>query len=124
MRLFSIFSSKFVDGGARHLFEEKGIIETENKKQDLERATEDAIEAGAEDVKLIEDQLQFISCANTFAKVQKNLFEMGYVIKNANIEYIPIKLQPLKESDMDICSNLYDKLENLQEVVKLHDNIE
>lgn len=120
----TFFSSKYVDGGARHLFEEKGIIDAENKGKDLEMATEDAIVAGAEDVKLCNDQLQFVSSPSTFVSVQKNLIQMNYSIKSASVEFIPVKMQPISEADMDLCSSLYEKLENLQEVVKLHDNIE
>ncbi|XP_018569002.1 translational activator of cytochrome c oxidase 1 [Anoplophora glabripennis] len=120
---------KFGDGGGTHLFEEKGIIETEipdqsvNKEGILDTATGHAIESGAEDVKLIDDVLEF-SCGKTsLSQVVRALEQLNYKIVSASVEYIPLKAQTLQESDLALYRSLYEKLENLPEVVRLSDNI-
>lgn len=93
-------------------------------ENELERATDNAIEAGAEDVALLEENiLKFVCSPSTFANVQNNLEKLNYKIISANIDYVPIKTQSLSETDLEVCSNLYDKLEAMQEIIKLYDNI-
>lgn len=116
-------SSKFSDGGGRHIFEEKGIIYAQNPQIDIEKATEDAIESGAEDVNLDEDHFEFICAESSFQSVQNNLVKKDYLIASADIEFIPLKRQSLSEEDLQVCLHLYDKLEALPEVIKLHNNV-
>ncbi|KAJ8971252.1 hypothetical protein NQ314_000793 [Rhamnusium bicolor] len=122
--------SKFGDGGGMHLFEEKGIIEAEstgetsNEEEMLEKATEHAIESGAEDVKIVEGNLvQFVCGKFNLLKVVSNLEQLKYKVTSASVEYIPLKLQNLQERDLALCHSLYQKLENMPEVMILSDNI-
>lgn len=112
-----------------HSFEEKGVILTDpqtDKSGDelLEVATEHAIEAGAEEVKVLEDNSLEFHCAKTsFGQVVQELEKSGYKITSASIEYTPVQYQNLNDSELEICKKLYDKLEALPEVVRLSDNI-
>ncbi|XP_017781963.1 PREDICTED: probable transcriptional regulatory protein Pmob_0807 [Nicrophorus vespilloides] len=120
------YSCKFSDGGGRHLFEEKGIIEAEipeGSGEILELATDHAIECGAEDVKVGEDTLEFICGSTNLKKVADALENAKYNILSASVEYIPMRHQTLSDTELQTCSALFEKLENLPEVVKLHDNI-
>ncbi|KAK9874249.1 hypothetical protein WA026_002604 [Henosepilachna vigintioctopunctata] len=125
-------SSKFCDGIANNIFEEKGIIEAEiqldslkNKEQILEKATDDAIEAGAEEVTDIGDNvLQFICGSTNLKLVTQCLEKSGYNIISATIEYIPLKSQSMSENQMDAYNNLYEKLSKLPGVIRICDNIE
>ncbi|KAF2887834.1 hypothetical protein ILUMI_05374 [Ignelater luminosus] len=124
--------SKYSDGG-QHLFEHKGIIEAQLPLQKenvtnegiLEIATNDAVECEAEDVKLLEETktLQFLCDPIMFMQVQKKLEDLNYTIVMASVEYIPKLQVALSDSDLELCSNLFEKLENIDEVIKLHDNI-
>ncbi|XP_056630941.1 translational activator of cytochrome c oxidase 1 [Diorhabda sublineata] len=123
--------SKFSEGGGLHLFDEKGRIEAEhqsmiNKSQGeiLELATDHAIESGAEDVTVIENNLLQFTCGKTnLTRVVTELEKIGYKVNSAEIEYVPLKLQDLQDFELDHCQKLYEKLENLPEVVRLVDNI-
>lgn len=89
----------------------------------LEQATDHAIEAGAEEVQLMENLVEFTCEPNAFQKVQTNLEKAGYTIKSASVEFTPTKLQTLSDTDLEVASSLYDKLDKLPEVVKIYDNI-
>ncbi|RZC40603.1 translational activator of cytochrome c oxidase 1, partial [Asbolus verrucosus] len=121
--------SKYSDGGGMHLFEEKGIVEVEIEKtakseELLEIATDHAIESGAEDVKVLdENTLQFVCGSTNLKNVVTGLEKFNYKVVSASVEFIPLKLQELSDSDLKLCSNLYEKLEALPEVVRLSDNI-
>lgn len=120
------FRAKYGDGGVKHMFEQKGLIETNllGVENELEQATDNAIEAGAEDVTLFADlKLEFVCSSTAFTNVQNNLVKLKYKIISANIDYVPFKTQLLNETDLETCSNMYDRLEAMQEVVKLYDNI-
>lgn len=122
-------SSKYGDGGGVHCFNEKGIIDakietTKTEAELLDHATEDAIVAGAEEVKVLEEYVLQFSCGKTnLYQVVHQLESLGYQILSANVEYIPIKLQSLQDSELEICKHLCDKLEALPEVIRLSDNI-
>lgn len=125
-------SLKYADGGGRHLFEYKGIIETEvpetemNKSVDkiLEVATNVAIECEAEDVCMTEDNLLQFTCeSQSFMSVQKHLERLRYNIITANLQYIPIRQVPLSDADIELCSKFFDKLKGMDDVVALYDNI-
>lgn len=95
------------------------------KSEDLlETATEDAIECGAEEVEMLEEgEIEFSCSPSAFQSVQRNLEQLNYKIVSATIDYIPNKLQTLSDSDLALCSSLYEKLENHPDVVRLYDNI-
>ncbi|KAJ8981949.1 hypothetical protein NQ317_002121 [Molorchus minor] len=123
--------SKFADGSGMHLFQEKGFIEAVppegapiREEELLEKATEDAIETGAEDVKIIEENLvQFLCGKSNLKHLVEGLENVNYQVRSASVEYIPVKVQSLSDSDLELCKSLYEKLENLPEVVRLSDNI-
>ncbi|KAL3270920.1 hypothetical protein HHI36_021426 [Cryptolaemus montrouzieri] len=124
-------NSKFCDGIINQ-FTEKGIIEveiepkpTDTKEKILEKATDDAIEVGAEDVAEVEDNiLQFICGSTNFKAVTQGLEKCGYNITSAIIEYLPLNVQALNEKDMNTYMNLYEKLDNLPEVTRICHNVE
>lgn len=126
-------SSKFNDGGGIHLFEEKGLIDVvlptdfkgKTEETVLEAATDHAIESGAEDVRVLEenDSLQFICGASNLNSVVADLEKLQYKVSNAAIEFIPLKMQALQDEELKVAEKLYEKLQALPEVTKLSDNI-
>ncbi|CAH1164074.1 unnamed protein product [Phaedon cochleariae] len=127
--------SKFSDGGGQHLFHEKALIEAEfpidnsgdkqiSEVDLLEQATEHAILSGAEDVSIMENNTMEFTCAETsLQNVVLELEKIGYKVASAGVEYLPLKFQKLQDSELELCGRLYEKLENLSEVVRLSDNI-
>ncbi|XP_065167259.1 translational activator of cytochrome c oxidase 1 [Atheta coriaria] len=120
--------SKYADGGAKHCFEQKGIVIAERPagKDDaviLEKATDDAIECGAEDVKINdEDHLEF-HCAASSLKNVAAVLEKTYIVTSASVEYIPTIGQELTDQEMTDAAKMLDKLEALPEVIQTYNNI-
>lgn len=115
------------------MFEEKGLIDVvlptdfkgKTEETVLEAATDHAIESGAEDVRVLEenDSLQFICGASNLNSVVADLEKLQYKVSNAAIEFIPLKMQALQDEELKVAEKLYEKLQALPEVTKLSDNI-
>lgn len=125
-----IFSSKYGDSGIKHLFQQKGIIETnipdkypKSEADLLEEATTTAIEVGAEEVEVGEKILEFFCSPEILPRVTTALEKVEHKVINASVEYTPTKMQILNDSDLDLCSKLFEKLEKMPEVVRMYDNI-
>jgi len=109
-------------------FSEKGILIASplaTSTNALDDATEHAIEAGVEEVKVDEEtkKLQFECSPEITFKAKKALEELGYIIDSAVVEFIPQNWAELSDEQLDVVSKFYEKLEGLQEVVKITDNI-
>lgn len=92
----------------------------------MEHATNSAIECDAEDVKLLEEEklLHFTCEPFNLRRVEKKLEEAGYKITNSAAEFIPFKMAKLSDADLEQCSKMFEKLEAMDDVLKLYDNIE
>ncbi|CAG9767204.1 unnamed protein product [Ceutorhynchus assimilis] len=123
--------SKFADGSGLHMFHEKGIIDAENTnltskplKEQLELATDHAIECNAEEVEILDGNIfQFLCSKQNFPECQKLLENLGYRIVNASVDYIPNKMQEIGPTDLELFEKLMKKLDEMPEVVRLFDNV-
>lgn len=123
------------EGSCKHAFEEKGIIQI--PKQDkagkeitLERAEEIAIEAGAEEVRddnddpeqywiLITDPLQIFEVKSVIEKT------MPFIeIASTETHYLPIVRVPLSETDAEKAAEMCSRLQEMDEVNIIYDNIQ
>lgn len=123
--------AKFIEGSGLHLFEEKGIIQAENEtlcskpeEEQLEIATDHAIESNAEEVEVEDKIFCFLCNKDHFAQAQDNLEKLGYKIIAASVDYIPQKTQLLNESEFAAYEKLISKLYEMTEVVRVFDNAE
>ncbi|XP_058902993.1 translational activator of cytochrome c oxidase 1 [Kogia breviceps] len=120
--------------GARHSFDKKGVIvvgveDKEKKAVNLERALELAIEAGAEDVKEIEDEeetniFKFICDASSLHQVRKKLDSLGLCSVSCMLEFIPNTKVRLADPDLEQAAHLIQALGNHDDVIHVYDNIE
>ncbi|XP_066140519.1 translational activator of cytochrome c oxidase 1-like [Euwallacea fornicatus] len=124
--------SKFIEGqSGLHAFEEKGFIQVENsslfsksKEEQMELATEHAIECNAEDVVSLDDKvLLFITSKQSFPKTQELLEQNGYKILDASIDFVPLSETSLDEIDFPIYEKLIKRLETIPEIVRVFDNV-
>ncbi|XP_042238179.1 uncharacterized protein LOC121876815 [Homarus americanus] len=109
-------------GSARHMFEEKGIVVASGKGASLEAAMDSAIEVGAEDVAEEDDNLVFTSAPNDFMQVKQGLESLGYEINYANVDYLAKIPVTISEDDEKQLTTLFQKLEDIDDVMKIHVN--
>lgn len=113
------------------MFQQKGVIDAENStlasksaEEQLELATEHAIESNAEEVTALEDNIfQFFCSPENFGQTQTLLEKLGYTILNASVDYLPLKMQELGENNLQLYERLMKKLDETPEVVRLFDNV-
>ncbi|XP_014235307.1 translational activator of cytochrome c oxidase 1-like [Trichogramma pretiosum] len=108
-------------------YKERGIILTEIDGRDMNKVTEDAIEVGAEEVEQQEENdkkfLEFTCDAMELMKVRNKLEGLNYKVIQADVDYIPETYVELNDNEMEAVSKLYERLNNLEEVIKVYNNI-
>ncbi|HSX41476.1 MAG TPA: YebC/PmpR family DNA-binding transcriptional regulator [Candidatus Saccharimonadales bacterium] len=110
-------------GSVAYQFDQKGIIRLEPK--DVDTATLDAIEAGAEDVEQDGKELVVYTVANQLNAVQKKLTEMGYDAKSAELAYVPkstVIISDQKAAQQLL--RLMDALDDMDDVTATHANFD
>ncbi|KAF4525651.1 hypothetical protein B566_EDAN001251 [Ephemera danica] len=113
------------DGASRHVFEHKGILKATVQGGSQETSLEHAIEAGAEDVALNEEDntFKFICDSRDLHTVHRKLKELGYEIHEAEAVYIPTTYAELNDQQIQTVSALIDKLQENPDVVGVFENI-
>lgn len=87
-----------------------------------------AIEAGANDVEIEEDEehgsvFEFTTAPTNFFKVKNALEELKYKFVEAEVAYVPKTLVELEDADVEAANKLYLKLSDHAEVQKIFVNI-
>jgi YebC/PmpR family DNA-binding regulatory protein len=106
-------------GSVAFQFDRKGVIRLQ--PNDLDAATLDAIEAGADDIEAEDSELTVYTAANQLNAVRTKLSQAGYDIKSAELAYLPHTMLTIEDEkvagqllrlmealdDMDDVSNTY-----------------
>ncbi|XP_043234751.1 probable transcriptional regulatory protein Nmul_A2722 isoform X2 [Amphibalanus amphitrite] len=117
-------------GPAKHAFTRCGVVVTAPGPGDLDAVTEHAIEAGAEDVEEQDGEdpgekvLVFHTSWDDVYAVKKALTQRGYTVKHAETLYEPLTPVTLTGEDATLHESLLDKLNELNDVVKVSTNAE
>lgn len=109
-------------GSVAWQFERKGMIYVDPSKTTEEALFEAAIEAGAEDVKLDEDEFVVTTPAVDFHTVQDGLKEHGIEIQEAELTMVAQNQVALDGKDAEKLMKLLDALDDLDDVQKVHSN--
>ncbi len=110
-------------GSVVYQFDQRGIIRFEPK--DLEEATLDAIEAGADDVESEDTELVVYTVPKQLNAVQTKLTEMGYNIKSSELAYIAKNTVLIEdEKTAQQLLRLMDTLEEMDDVTTTHANFD
>ncbi len=113
-------------GCVSFLFEEKGVIYVPKSKYDEETIFEKAIEAGAEDVIMDDDEYYEIRTEpKELYSVKENLEKEGVEIEKAEITRIPTTTVEVKDPEKaEKLLKLLDALEDSDDVQKVYSNFE
>jgi len=93
---------------------------------DMDRALEAAIEAGAEDVQLNEDDncYQFVCDPKQVHAVKMALIPLGFKVHDARQEYLPHSFVQLDPDTLNLAAEMLDKLEGSEDVTRVYSNID
>lgn len=120
------------DGRWRTFYVQKGILKVtqsnDGQALDVDKATDVAIEAGAEDVQLKTSEggasfLEFY-CESADMFNAKKEVEKFYTVEEAYIGFIANITVELSDSDMDAASGLIAELGEISEVIRIYENVQ
>jgi YebC/PmpR family DNA-binding regulatory protein len=111
-------------GSVAWLFDNKGLIAVNAGDGESEDIALTAIDAGAEDVDIQDGRLEVITRAEDLEKVRQALQEQGVGIESAELTKVPKTIVNLGEKEALQALKLLDKLEELDDVQRVHSNAE
>lgn len=111
------------DGSVAYLFNKQGEILLASGQPE-ERAMEVAIEAGAEDVTVEDNQMEIITAADNYHTVLAALQESGYEVEQSQLTMRAQTMVPVDQDAAETLIKLIDMLEDLDDVQEVHSNAE
>jgi YebC/PmpR family DNA-binding regulatory protein len=104
------------------LFDSRGLITLETKAKDAEELALEAIDAGAEDVKVDNNYIEIYTKPEELEKVREALKQKKIAIASAEVSMVPKTTVELEEKAALQTLKLLDKLEELDEVQNVSSN--
>ncbi|OGC21259.1 transcriptional regulator [candidate division WOR-1 bacterium RIFOXYC2_FULL_37_10] len=111
-------------GCVSYLFKKLGTIFFDKSKVDADALSMEAIDAGAEDIKLDDNSVEIITSQEKFEQVRDTLKSKGYEPENAEVTMMPSMTVALSTEDARKAMNLVEKLEELDDVQAVHSNFD
>ena len=111
-------------GCVSYMFERQGLIIIEKTDAvDEDALMEVGMEAGMEDMQVLEDSYEIYTSVEDFNAVSSALREAGYEFVEADIEYLPsMESTPTEESDIKALKKMIADLEDNDDVQKVTTN--
>lgn len=128
-KILTQHNGKMVGGGAvKWMFERKGSITIDLKKQKEDLQNKEglelaAIEAGAEDLGWREDNLDIYIGIENLEKVKKTLEENDIKIESSSLEWSPKEEVSVEEKTKASCQKLFDALDEADDVQDIYSNL-
>ncbi|HLR54524.1 MAG TPA: YebC/PmpR family DNA-binding transcriptional regulator [Pseudogracilibacillus sp.] len=112
-------------GCVSFMFDRKGtiIIVNRNNEIDEDELTLEAIDAGAEDIEVVDGVFEITTEPADFTNVVDHLRELGYDIEESELTRIPQTYAELDEDKEDKVQKLVDMLEESEDVQDVHHNL-
>ena len=104
------------------LFNSQGVITVETNAQDTEELALEAIDAGAEDVKIENKYIEIYTKPEELEKVREALGQKNIAIASAELSMVPKSMIELEEKAALQTLKLLDRLEELDEVQLVSSN--
>ena len=104
------------------LFNSQGVITVETNAQDTEELALEAIDAGAEDVKIENKYIEIYTKPEELEKVREALGQKNMAIASAELSMVPRSMDELEEKAALQTLKLLDRLEELDEVQNVSSN--
>jgi YebC/PmpR family DNA-binding regulatory protein len=104
------------------LFDSRGLITVETNSRDAEELALEAIDAGAEDVKVENNYIEVYTRPEELEKVRQALEQNNIAIASAELSMVPKSLIEMEEKAALQTLKMLDKLEELDEVQNVSSN--
>jgi YebC/PmpR family DNA-binding regulatory protein len=104
------------------LFDSRGVITVDAKEQDAQALVLEAIDAGAEDVKIENNYIEIYTRPEELEKVREALKQKNITVASAEVSRVPKTVIQLEEKAALQTLKLLDKLEELDEVQYVSSN--
>jgi YebC/PmpR family DNA-binding regulatory protein len=104
------------------LFDSRGVITVDTKERDAEALALEAIDAGAEDVKIEDNYIEIYTKPEELEKVREALKQQNIPIASSELSRVPKTVVQLEEKAALQTLRLLDKLEELDEVQSVSSN--
>ncbi|MBQ4640152.1 MAG: YebC/PmpR family DNA-binding transcriptional regulator [Clostridia bacterium] len=113
-------------GSVNYMFDNKGVIVIEKEPgMDEDEVMMQALEAGAEDVKVEEDVFEVYTAPNDFSAVRENLEAAGFAFLSAEKQMIPQNTVAISDPDtLAKVQKLLDMLDDNDDVSEVYHNAE
>jgi transcriptional/translational regulatory protein YebC/TACO1 len=106
------------------LFDSKGIISIDASGKDTDDVTLQAIDAGADDVKVEDGTIDVYTKPTELEMVKKGLEQKKIMASSAELLMIPKTMVEVEEKAAIQTLKLLDKLEELDDVQKVYSNVD
>jgi YebC/PmpR family DNA-binding regulatory protein len=106
------------------LFDSRGIISVEGEKLNEDDITLQAIDAGAEDVKLEDGAIEIYTRPTELEMVKKGLEKNKITVASAELSMVPKTMVAVEDKAAIQTLKLLDKLEELDDVQKVYSNVD
>jgi YebC/PmpR family DNA-binding regulatory protein len=104
------------------LFDSRGVITVDTKERDAEALALEAIDAGAEDVKIESNYIEVYTKPEELEKVREALRQKNIPMASSELSMVPKTVVQLEEKSALQALKLLDKLEELDEVQYVSSN--
>ncbi len=106
------------------LFDSRGIIAVEGHKLDADEITLQAIDAGAEDVKVEDGSVEIYTKPTELEIVKKGLEHNNIPVASAELSMVPKNMVEVEDKAAIQTLKLLEKLEELDDVQKVYSNVD
>lgn len=112
------------NGSLEFMFARKAVFElAKTEDMDLEELEFELIDAGLEEIEVVEDTVFLYADYTNFGTLSKALEEKGMEITKSNLQRIPTSSVEFTEEQMDEIEKMIDKIEDDDDVQQVFTNI-
>ena len=111
------------EGAVRWMFDQKGVVSVNPEGKAKDEIEMIAIEAGADDVKQIENNIDIYTKPEDFETVKKAIQDKGLKIESASIDLVPKEEVTLSEKDKVAAERLFEALDENDAVNDIYSNM-
>ena len=112
------------NGCVSWIFEQKGLITVKAESKEEDELIELAIDAGADDIKTVDNHYEITTVAENFESVRKALDDAGITLEIAEITRIPSNTVAVDENKGKALLKLMDILDDHDDIQKAYSNFD